>query len=249
MSSTFHATGIVLKREDWRDAARLYTLYTLEAGKLLAVGRGTRKPVSKLAAHLEPYSACELHLARGRKMETVCGAVLARSSEPLSRDEGRHLAAAFVAEAADHFIKPGEPDPATWRLIEGAFVAVSSAPLADLPALAAAFAWRLMDRLGYHPSLDRCASCDAVFASGLFLPVRGTVLCGDCRPHERDLAGAEPLDAEAIGAVRDCLAGRPPALSPRACAAGLAFLEARLDRPLATLPQVRAMRVPARTEA
>jgi DNA repair protein RecO (recombination protein O) len=65
--STYHARGIVLRRETWRDAARLYTVYTREAGKLLAIGRGTRKALSKLGAHLEPYTLVDLHLARGRR--------------------------------------------------------------------------------------------------------------------------------------------------------------------------------------
>lgn len=240
MSSTFHARGIVLKREDWRDAGRLYTLYTLEAGKLLAVGRGTRKSVSKLAAHLEPYSSCELHLARGRKMETICGAVLSRSSEPISFDEERHLVAAFIAETSDHFIKFGDPDPGTWQLIDGALAAVGQVPLERLGAIASLFAWRLMDRLGYHPRLDECASCERATDEGLFLPARGVLLCADCRPPERELSGAEPLDRAAVAGIRTTLEGRVPSEGfARAAVAGAAFLEAHLDRPINTLPQVR----------
>ena len=247
MSFTYHCRGIVLLREDWREAGRLYTLYTREAGKVLAVGRGTRKPLSKLAAHLEPYSTVDLHLARGRKTETICGALVSRTSEPISSDSARHLLAAFIAETVDHFVKFGDPDAELWNLVENALAGAAREPIERFPELAAAFSWRLMDRLGYHPRIEHCASCerDSGFG-GLFLPLRGVMLCADCRPPERELAGAAPLDRSAVIAVRACLETED--LTPdfyRAVPAGLLFLEAHLDRPISTLPLVRQALMPS----
>lgn len=226
MGTTYHVRALVLKREPWRESARLYTFYTREHGKVLAVGRGTRKLLSKLGPHLEPYSAVDLHLARGRRLETVCGASMTRSSEAFSADEHRHLAAAFIAEAADQLIRRGERDETMWDLLEGAFAGLAVLPAAAASARLEDFIWAFMDRLGYRPKLDACLSCARpLFREPVrFLPLHGAAACAACHLPERDLVGAVIL--------------RPgePSLE-----AALAFLEARLDRPLATLPAVRAL--------
>jgi DNA repair protein RecO (recombination protein O) len=224
---TYSVTAIILKRETWRDTARIYTLFTREHGKILAIGRGTRKTTSKLAAHLEPFSLSELLLARGRKIETICGAVLKRQPEPLAGDERAYVAAAFAAEVVDQLVKAGERDEELWSLIEEHFSALASD--ADAGRMTASFIWSFMERLGYRPKLDACASCEGPAAfGGLFLPLQGTIICLNCRPGEERLVGALPLDAGIAG-----------------LSAALAFLEARLDRPLASLSAFRAACQPA----
>ena len=247
--STFHARGIVLRRELWRDAARLYTIYTRETGKLLAVGRGTRRVLSKLGSHLEPYTLVDLHLARGRKTETICGAIMLRSPEPLAGDDGRYLAACFTAEAVDHFVKAGERDDELWRLLESWYAELAVLPEERIGGRLAGFVWRFMSHLGYHPKLDECLECGRAlrYDAIRFLPVRGAAACGMCQLDERALAGSVPLASSERDEIAECLDGNPVALSaPSARAAALALLEAHLDRPLSSLPLVRSGFAPAR---
>ncbi|MEK7546130.1 MAG: DNA repair protein RecO [Patescibacteria group bacterium] len=249
MSSTYHVRGIVLRRETWRDAARLYTIYTREAGKLLAVGRGTRKVLSKLGPHLEPYGVVDLHLARGRKTETVCGAMMVRPPDPFAADDRRYLAVSFAAEMIDHFVKTGDPDPELWRLIEAWYADLSVVPVERVAAHLSAFVWRFMSRLGYRPKLDDCSECGRSlrFESARFLPVPGTAACGNCHLDERSLVGCETLASRSAGAVArmlDDVNSPSHADDPAAFSSALSFMEARLDRPLSSLPLVRAMMKP-----
>lgn len=240
--STFHARGLILRRESWRDSARLYTIYTREAGKLLAVGRGTRKLLSKLGAHLEPYTLVELHLARGRKLETICGAIMLRSPEPLAMDDRRYLAAAFTAEAVDHFVKTGERDDELWSLIESWYADLDVLPEPEIDGRLAAFVWRFMAHLGYQPKLDECLECGRPLRHEAvrFLPVRGAAACSACLLDERSLAGAVPLGSAEHEALVRCLDGKAsPLVAPTARTAALALLEAHLDRPLSSLPLLR----------
>jgi DNA repair protein RecO (recombination protein O) len=240
---TYHATGIILKREPWRDTARIYTIYTRETGKVLAVARGTRKPLSKLAAHLEPYSVVELLLAHGRRTDTICGAVLQRSPEPLAHETERHAAAAFVAEAFDHFVKWGERDERLWSLLSSFFSDCGRESSDQVGPLLAGFLWRFVDNLGYRPKLESCSDCENGFGlrEGLLLPAKGHLLCSDCRPSERDLIGAQPLDTLTMAELRAFFDDETAQTvrSPRSLTAGLAFLEAHLDKPLMSLPVVR----------
>ncbi len=241
--STYHARAIVLRRETWRDAARLYTFYTREGGKLLAVGRGTSKLLSKLGPHLEPFTLVDLHLARGRKIDTVCGAILARSPEPLVRDDARYAAASFVAEALDHFVKLGERDEELWGLIESWYADAAVLPENRLMPRLAVFVWRLLSHLGYHPKLEECCECgkDLRYEFSRFLPVRGSAACRLCPLDERALVGTELLDGAAHAEILGVLSGAPGLpTQPATIRAALSLLEAQLDRPLTSLPIVRA---------
>jgi len=245
MSSTYHVRGVVLRREIWRDAARIYTIYTREAGKLMAVGRGTRRVLSKLGPHLEPYGTVDLHLARGRKTETICGAIMLRPPDPFAADDRRYLAASFAAEAFDHFVKTGEPDPELWTLLEAWYADLSALPSDRVEARLSAFVWRFMSHLGYRPKLDACSECGRPlrFEAARFLPVPGTAACGNCFLDERALVGCETLPHQAVEAILRTIDEEPVPASPQGdagLAPALAFMEARLDRPLSSLPLVRA---------
>lgn len=240
--STYHARAIVLRRESWRDAARLYTLYTREGGKILAVGRGTSKILSKLGPHLEPFTLVDLHLARGRKLDTLCGAILARSPEPLVADDRRYVAASFVAEALDHFVKLGERDDELWRLVESWYADAAVLPEERLMPRLAVFTWRLLSHLGYHPKLDECCECgkDLRYEHSRFLPARGSAACRLCPLDERALAGAEALDGAAHAEILGILGGSLPLPAHQATIrSSFALLEAQLDRPLTSLPILR----------
>jgi DNA repair protein RecO (recombination protein O) len=254
MSATYHVRGVILRRESWRDAARLYTIYTREAGKLLAVGRGTRKVLSKLGPHLEPYGVVDLHLARGRKTETVCGAIMVRPPDPFAADERRYLAVSFAAEMVDHFVKTGAPDQDLWRLIEAWHADLAVGPVERIEARLSAFVWRFMSHLGYRPKLDGCSECGRPlrFEAARFLPIPGTAACGNCHLDERMLAGCETLGHQSVGAIGrmlDDAGSAPPPADPAAFASALSFMEARLDRPLSSLPLVRAMMRTEKTHA
>ncbi len=248
MMTTFHARGLVLRRETWRDAARLYTIYTRETGKLLAVGRGTRKLLSKLGAHLEPYTLVDLHLARGRKTETVCGAIMLRSPEPLAAGEERYLAAGFTAEAIDHFVKTGERDEELWNLIESWYADLSVLPADRIASRLTAFVWRFMAHLGYQPKLDACLECGRMlrYEAVRFLPARGAAACFACPLDERELVGTVALASSEHAGVLACLEGAAPFFAPAPRAAALSLLETHLDRPLASLPFARSAFVQAR---
>ncbi|WKZ28521.1 MAG: DNA repair protein RecO [Patescibacteria group bacterium] len=247
--STYHARAIVLRRETWRDAARLYTLYTREGGKLLAVGRGTRKVLSKLGPHLEPFTLVDLHLARGRKLDTLCGAIMARSPEPLVADDRRYVAASFVAEALDHFVKLGERDEELWRLVESWYADAAVLPEDRLMPRLSVFVWRLLSHLGYHPKLEACCECgkDLRYEHSRFLPARGSAACRLCPLDERALAGAETLDGQAHAEILAVLEGAAKMpLHHATIRSSLALLESQLDRPLTCLPLVRVHLAPAR---
>ena len=68
MQTTFHTQAIVLARVDWREHDSRLIVYSPQ-GQLDLIARGTKKPTSKLAGHIEPFNLIDLMVARGRQFD------------------------------------------------------------------------------------------------------------------------------------------------------------------------------------
>src|SRR5258708_6422672 len=62
---SYSIEAIILKRTDYGEADRILTLFTPTKGKMHAIAKGTRRPVSKKAGHLELLNRSQLQMALG----------------------------------------------------------------------------------------------------------------------------------------------------------------------------------------
>ena len=67
----YRTDAIILRRSDLGEADRILTVYTPHLGKLRAIAKGVRKPGSRKAGHLEPFTRVALQLDRGRDLLMV----------------------------------------------------------------------------------------------------------------------------------------------------------------------------------
>ena len=72
--------GIILQHSDWGEADRLLTIYTRELGKVRVLAKGVRKPRSRKAGHIEPFTRTVLLLARGRDLFILTQAEMLKTS-------------------------------------------------------------------------------------------------------------------------------------------------------------------------
>ncbi|MFA6027779.1 MAG: DNA repair protein RecO [Patescibacteria group bacterium] len=86
MSVTLKTEGIVLKSVDYREADRLYTIFTKDYGKLVLRAMGVKKINSKLAGHLEPLTRSSLFIAQARGYSKIGGAQILCSYSRLKKD-------------------------------------------------------------------------------------------------------------------------------------------------------------------
>jgi DNA repair protein RecO (recombination protein O) len=236
---------VVLRKLDYREADRIYTLLTRENGKVGAVARGVRRPASRLAPVLDLFSRVDVQLARGRNLDVVAQAV--RLPGPrLPADPERTAHASLVAELADRVTEDRHP-------MEGAYELTAAAleELAREPQPRRATAWFLMTALGFlgfAPQLDACASCGRPLpeAPAAFSPPAGGFLCESCT-----LPGMPPVPVSALKVLRIMGAGdielyRRLRLAPDLLSEVERVLEAQLehhlDRQLRSLTFLRQMR-------
>lgn len=188
--------AVVLRKVDYGEFDRIYTLLTREHGKVGVIARGVRRPQSKLAPALELFSKLDVQLARGHNLDVVVQAV--RMAGPrLAADVERTAHAGLVAELADRVTEDRHPMDGVYEL-----TAAALDELAQEPQPRRATAWFLMaalNFLGFAPQLAECASCGRPLpaAPAAFSPPAGGFLCPDCT-----VGGQRPVPVAALKVLR-----------------------------------------------
>lgn len=177
---TFQVEAIVLRHSDWGEADRLLWLFTLEMGKLRAVGKGIRKSHSRKAGHLEPFTHSRLQLARGRDFPIVTQADTIDAYIPLHEDLVKMTYAAYVVELLDRFTyEEGENQNLFYLLRDTLNRLCGEFPVEVVTHY---FEMRLLDYTGFRPQLFYCALCgEKIVAEDQFYSASaGGVLCPKC---------------------------------------------------------------------
>src|SRR4029450_5238351 len=100
MGRTYKTEAVVLRSFRYGEADRVLHLYTLDRGRVGALGKGVRKTRSRFGARLEPLSHAELVLHEGRgELQAVTGVELIRSPHA-AREDSHRLGIAMVGAEA-----------------------------------------------------------------------------------------------------------------------------------------------------
>lgn len=196
---SYSTEAMILKRSDLGEADRIVTLFTPHKGKFHAIAKGSRRPVSKLAGHLELLNRSQLQIAVGRNLDIVTQAEVRENFLRL-RSELWHMTCGFyLAELVDRFVEERVPHGdiytlllQTLRYLDADAAALTqqqsqhstSTPQTNgkTPLLLRYFELHLLSAVGYAPSLHNCASCasELLAQENGFKASLGGVLCSQC---------------------------------------------------------------------
>ncbi len=193
------AEAVVLRHTDWGEADRLLWLFTRELGKVRAIAKGVRKPRSRKAGHLEPFTRVGLMLAHGRDLLIVTQAEAVDAYLPLRDNLVRLGYALYVVELLDRFTYEEGENSSIYRLLVDTLSRISTEETAALAVRY--FEIRLLDLVGFRPQLFTCVGCGAVIRAEdqFFSAEHGGVLCPSCGPRH---AGARPISMATLKYLR-----------------------------------------------
>ena len=208
---SYSIEAIVLKRTDYGEADRILTLFTPTKGKMHAIAKGTRRPISKKAGHLELLNRSQLQMALGRNLDIVTQAE-GRENFLHLRGELWHMTCGFyLAELVDRFVEDSTPHRDIYALLleslryldadanalqdQRAQVSEQTNEQVDVHGhtrlLLRYFELHLLSSIGYEPALQNCAQCASELRpeENGFRASLGGVLCPQCsRFWERRLS-------------------------------------------------------------
>mgnify|MGYP001610637705 CR=1 FL=1 len=187
----YSTTGIILSYHDFREADRLYSVFTPTHGKIEFIARGGHKPLAKLTPHLEMVGEVELLLVSGRTFQTVAGVERRRGFPGIITDLPKLFLTKNSLSLVDLATRSFERDPVLYHLLVDWLEFVeTSPPLSDERAafLLGSFVLKLMAVSGYRPELNQCLSCrQSIVAGGFFWhALKGGVVCEPCVQKDQE---------------------------------------------------------------
>jgi DNA repair protein RecO (recombination protein O) len=192
--------AIVLRHTDWGEADRLLWLFTRELGKVKVVAKGVRKPRSRKAGHLEPFTRVELLLAHGRDLPIVTQAEAKDAYLDLREDLVRVGYASYIIELLDRFTYEEGENFALYRLLGETLSRINNKETD--PAFAVRYyEVRLLDLVGFRPQLLHCVNCgEEIRAEDQFFSFeKGGVICPKCGIKETSV---RPVSMPALRILR-----------------------------------------------
>lgn len=205
-------TAIVLKKKEVGETDRLYVLYTKEAGKVRAIGKGVRKPAAKLAGQLETLTQVSVSVERRRGLGNISGAV-AENFFPNIRSDYEMLRRVMnVVDALERLVEMDEPDAELFDLFLTYLGLADDLAKADekekILLLSEGFLFQLFAHLGYRIETGVCAVSGERLRPGerhFFSPSAGGILSGE---HSHTDGAAFPVSESAIKLIRLFLGNR-----------------------------------------
>ncbi len=172
--------GVVLKYKEWGETDRLLTLFTRELGKVQAIAKGVRKPHSRKAGHLEPFTRVNILLARGRDLYILTQAEAIDTFLTIKNDLVNLGYGFYIIELLSSFTYEEGENRKLYQLLVNTLVRLNRGD--DPKIVIHYFEIRLLDFAGYRPHLFNCAQCEKIIlAEDQFIsPLQGGVLCPNC---------------------------------------------------------------------
>lgn len=175
-------TGIVTRYVNYRDNDRILSIFTREQGRVDAKARGCRRPKSPLLACSQPFVFGEFQLFQMKDRYVVDQCDVRETFYPLREDIQKLTAAMAMLDMAQQVVQEGEANEELFSLLYHtlSFLCYGDCHPADLTIC---FMIRLLNAIGYRPSLISCASCGKDLRAMrrlYFSTALGGALCPDC---------------------------------------------------------------------
>ena len=145
----FTNSGIILFRQEFREADRMVSLYTREHGRLNARLPGVLRAAGKLKAVSEPFACADyrFYVRRGGTVATITGGKINSIFPHIRQDLKRTTLAMHFCELIQRLTPLHQPSEAKYELL---LAALTELELGEInSAFAAAFTLRLMTLAGF----------------------------------------------------------------------------------------------------
>lgn len=155
LDRSFRTQALILKRRDFGEADRLLTVLTPQHGRVNALAKGARRPISKQTGHVEAFTLVDMLISRGRDLFIITQAEVVKPFIHLRDDLHKSAYANYIAELTSSFTY--EEDANTQRAFDLLHDTLERINQGDDPRLAVRyFELQLLDDAGFRPDLTRC---------------------------------------------------------------------------------------------
>lgn len=188
-------SAVILNSREYGEIDRIVTFYTRDFGKVFGIAKGARKSQKRFGAALDFLSHVDLSFFAKETLTLVrinyCQ--LQNPFPSLHEDIRRMAYGSYFAELVMEMTADGIPNQGLFQMLVRFFHILDTCPPKE--DYLHIFEIRLLDALGYRPSLDRCTHCKVEIKQDdrlRFSVSRGGVICGHCGIHHENLYPVSP---------------------------------------------------------
>lgn len=181
----YRYNGIVLNSREVGEADRVYTIFTLETGKIRVLGKGVRKINAKLAGFLEPLTQAEIFVSRGKGLGQISGSLI-ENSFPAIRSNWELAKNVFeVFRLVDKLVPEQQKEEEAFGLLLNYLEAsekLAGKRTEKIMILKLGFLFKFLQQLGYGLEVEKCLSCGKILVPGnnFFSSSKGGFACAKC---------------------------------------------------------------------
>jgi DNA repair protein RecO (recombination protein O) len=179
-------TGIILNKKDVGETDRIYTMYTLEGGKVRSLAKGVRKAHAKLASSLENLTLADITIVRTMGLGKITGSIVEQNFSALKKDCEALMHVFSVMAVFEKMVDLDSQDKSVFSLLKQYLETMDNNSGNEdeikYEVLSLGFLVKLLDSLGYSIEVDACVICSSKLSetSTCFSPQHGGALCESC---------------------------------------------------------------------
>lgn len=154
----YNTQAFVLKSIKYKDADKIFTLFSKDLGKLSAVARGVRKISSRRAGNLDTLNLVSISIRENlNAFSDIEEVKTLESFKDLKKDLRKSLKAYYLIELIHKSIEEGEQNEELFNLLQKSLKILQNT--SDPDFVVNYFEMHLMNLLGYKMTLDKCRVC------------------------------------------------------------------------------------------
>jgi DNA repair protein RecO (recombination protein O) len=182
----YRFTGIVLSKHDVGETDRIYTIYTLEGGKIRSLAKGVRKPHAKLASSLENITLSDIVIIRTKGLGKITSSIVENNFTFIKCDCDALLETFAALTIFEKLVDFENPDEKVFVLLKDYLEAVNTYTAfgenKKQLLIRLGFTVKLLDFLGWTIEVDNCVSCGKTLSKDFlcFSSQQGGTLCEAC---------------------------------------------------------------------
>lgn len=179
-------TGIIIGKKDVGETDRIYTIYTLESGKIRVLAKSVRKSNAKLAGFLENFNLAEIFIAKSQGMGKITGSLVINNFSEIKNNLETIRAVFDSIGLLNKMIKDESGDQKTFKLLQEYLETMNEVAKENnddkKEIISLGFSFKFFEELGYKIEVGNCAFCQEKIKeeNNFFDPQQGGIVCKKC---------------------------------------------------------------------
>jgi len=182
----YKAEGIILKSSEFQDADKIVTIFSNNYGKIRAIAKGVRKTKSKFGSSMEILTCAIFLFYKGRNLDIISQTEILDSFFSTCKQINKYALAVNCAEVINKLTEDREINGNLYFLFKELLYYIKEAK--DPKLLALSFKWKVLQVIGYKPSLFKCFRCNKKIEGEkeiFFRIADGGITCSKCARQDK----------------------------------------------------------------